>query len=146
MQPSYEPNLPGAMNPSAAPGAAFPIPGDRPFGPGGAGGPLDAGGPVGGPLGAMAVSGADPFPPGVSQFGGDCQAMIARLYHFLDGELTDVRRETIMAHLEQCPSCFSAYDFEAELRIVVRERTRTHVPASLIGRIKIAIETERNGC
>jgi anti-sigma factor (TIGR02949 family) len=77
---------------------------------------------------------------------GDCQAMIARLYHFLDGELTDVRRETIMGHLEQCPSCFSAYDFEAELRIVVRERSRSHVPPSLLQRIRSAIDAERGSC
>lgn len=77
---------------------------------------------------------------------GDCQAMIARLYHFLDGELTESRRSMIMGHLEGCPSCFSAYDFEAELRIVVRERTRTHVPPNLLGRIRQALETERGGC
>ena len=77
---------------------------------------------------------------------GDCQAMIARLYHFLDGELTESRRTMIMGHLEGCPSCFSAYDFEAELRIVVRERTRTHVPPNLLGRIRQALETERGSC
>lgn len=77
---------------------------------------------------------------------GDCQAMIARLYHFLDGELTESRRTVVMSHLEGCPSCFSAYDFEAELRIVVRERTRTHVPPNLLGRIRQALETERGSC
>jgi anti-sigma factor (TIGR02949 family) len=72
--------------------------------------------------------------------------MIARLYHFLDGELTESRRTVVMSHLEGCPSCFSAYDFEAELRIVVRERTRTHVPPNLLGRIRQALETERGSC
>jgi anti-sigma factor (TIGR02949 family) len=78
--------------------------------------------------------------------GGDCQAMILRLYHFLDGELTEDRRHTIMSHLEGCPSCFSAYDFEAELRIVVRERAQARVPESLMARIQVAIEVERRDC
>ncbi len=89
---------------------------------------------------------ADPFGEIDESVAGDCQAMIARLYHFLDGELTDARRAKIMRHLEGCPACFSAYDFEAELRIVVRERTRTHVPPSLLGRIRVALESERDGC
>jgi anti-sigma factor (TIGR02949 family) len=88
----------------------------------------------------------DPFGELDERLAGDCSAMIARLYNFLDGELTDVRRVKIMSHLEACPSCYSAYDFEAELRIVIRERCQTHVPADLMTRIQLAIDVERGQC
>lgn len=67
---------------------------------------------------------------------GDCVAMLHRLYHYLDGELTVERRHVIESHLNGCPSCFSAYDFEAELRIVITERVRARVPAELVDRIR----------
>lgn len=70
---------------------------------------------------------------------GDCNAMLARLYTFLDGELTDQRRTTIQSHLDTCPSCFSAFDFEMELRIVVAKRVHTRVPAELAERIRRSI-------
>lgn len=71
----------------------------------------------------------------------DCNAMLARLYSFLDGELTDQRRTKIQRHLDDCPSCFSKFDFEAELRIVIAKRVHCRVPDSLVERIRIAICT-----
>jgi len=65
------------------------------------------------------------------------------LYEFLDGELTSERRHHIEYHLDGCPRCFSAFDFEAELRIVVRSRLRAEVPSQLMQRIALAIEAER---
>ena len=84
---------------------------------------------------------ADPFGDVDPQLAGDCQAMVARLYHFLDGELTDARREKIQRHLDSCPSCFSAFDFEAELRIVVQRRVHVRVPSSLAERIRASLRT-----
>lgn len=69
----------------------------------------------------------------------DCSEMVARLYYFLDGELTDERRRHIQAHLDRCPSCFGAFDFEAELRIVVASRVRSHVPQHLSDRIRLSL-------
>lgn len=71
----------------------------------------------------------------------DCNAMLARLYSFLDGELNDDRRATIQRHLDDCPSCFSKFDFEAELRIVIAKRVMCRVPHSLVERIRISICT-----
>ncbi len=81
----------------------------------------------------------DPFGPIDMSLGGDCSAMIARLDNFLDGELTEQRRMKIEAHLDACPTCYSVFDFEAELRIVVRTRTFTEVPADLASRIRLAL-------
>jgi anti-sigma factor (TIGR02949 family) len=74
----------------------------------------------------------------------DCTKAMHALYEFLDGELTIERREYIEYHLNGCPQCFSAFDFEAELRIVVRSRLRTEVPSELMDRIAMAIEAERS--
>lgn len=82
---------------------------------------------------------SDPDDPIDAAVGGDCSAMIARLDHFLDGELTEQRRTKIQAHLDGCPTCYSAFDFEAELRIVVRSRAYTEVPADLASRIRLAL-------
>lgn len=71
----------------------------------------------------------------------DCNAMLARLYSFLDGELNDDRRAKIQRHLDDCPSCFSKFDFEAELRIVIAKRVACRVPESLVERIRKSICT-----
>ena len=72
----------------------------------------------------------------------DCKESLEELYSFLDGELTEERRAHIQAHLEGCPPCFEAFDFEAELKIVVSSRCREHVPESLKDRIARAIADE----
>ncbi len=81
----------------------------------------------------------DPFGPIDMSMGGDCTAMIARLDNFLDGELTEVRRVKIQAHLDACPTCYGAFDFEAELRIVVRTKAVTELPPELVARIRHAL-------
>jgi anti-sigma factor (TIGR02949 family) len=73
----------------------------------------------------------------------DCTKAMHALYEFLDGELTSERRHYIEFHLDGCPRCFSAFDFEAELRIVVRSRLRTEVPAALMARVAQALEVEQ---
>jgi mycothiol system anti-sigma-R factor len=73
---------------------------------------------------------------GIDPKSGDCGEMLHRLYRYLDGELTVERRHVIQQHLDGCTSCFSVYDFEAELRIVITERVRARVPAELVERIR----------
>lgn len=72
----------------------------------------------------------------------DCQDVIARLYEFVDGELTIERRARIQEHLDACLPCFEAFDFEAELRVVISERCRDSVPQSLRERIAGALDDE----
>ena len=68
--------------------------------------------------------------------GDDCGDSITRLYHFLDGELTEERRAAISRHLDECGPCLSAFDFEAELRIVIAHKCREQVPDHL--RVRVA--------
>lgn len=70
---------------------------------------------------------------------GECNDTLHELYHFLDNELTDDNRARIRQHLEGCPPCFEAYDFEAELKNYIADRCRERVPDSLRARIADAI-------
>jgi len=65
----------------------------------------------------------------------NCGEAIDSLYEYIDGELTDDRRQDIRQHLDDCSPCFEAFDFEAELRIVVAQRCRDEVPDALRARI-----------
>jgi mycothiol system anti-sigma-R factor len=79
---------------------------------------------------------------GTGDSGADCSGSIERLYHYLDGELTDERRAQIKRHLDECPPCFEAFDFEAELRTVIASHCKDHVPESLRARIHSALHEE----
>ncbi len=72
--------------------------------------------------------------------GDGCIEAVALLYHYIDGELSDERRLYISRHLDDCPPCFKAFDFEAELRTVVAQRCRERVPDSLRLRIAAALD------
>jgi mycothiol system anti-sigma-R factor len=81
---------------------------------------------------------------GTSESDVDCNETIERLYTYLDGELTDERRIEIKRHLDECPPCLDAFDFEADLRQVIADRCRDHVPDALRQRIHDALmEAER---
>jgi mycothiol system anti-sigma-R factor len=73
---------------------------------------------------------------------GNCDDILRELYTFVDGELTIERRAHIKAHLDDCLPCFEAYDFEAELRIVISQRCRDSVPDTLRERIAQALDGE----
>ena len=72
----------------------------------------------------------------------DCDEAIHQLYHFLDGELTEERRIKISEHLTYCGPCGGAVEFEAELRLVIANHCKDHVPESLNRRIAAAIDEE----
>ncbi len=81
---------------------------------------------------------------GTGEFDVDCNETIERLYTYLDGELTEDRRVEIKRHLDECPPCLDAFDFEADLRQVIADRCRDRVPDSLRQRIHDAlVEAER---
>lgn len=79
---------------------------------------------------------------GTGASGADCSDSIERLYAYLDGELTDERRSEIKRHLDECPPCGGAFDFEAELRAVIASRCKDHVPEALRERIHAALYEE----
>lgn len=72
----------------------------------------------------------------------DCNETLRELYLYLDGQLTEDDRHHIEQHLNDCSPCLEAYDFEAELRLVVRSRCVDSVPEALRARIARALERE----
>jgi mycothiol system anti-sigma-R factor len=81
---------------------------------------------------------SDPFDP----FGKECQEAIRILYHFLDGELTSEKRAQIQQHLDDCPPCIQAFQFEAELRNVVSRSCQETVPDALRLKVSMLLEQE----
>ena len=71
-----------------------------------------------------------------------CDESIERLYYYLDGELTEQRRIEIVRHLDMCGPCVGAYGFESELRKVIANRCKDHVPEALIVRVAEALREE----
>jgi mycothiol system anti-sigma-R factor len=66
----------------------------------------------------------------------ECQEYLAEVHEFLDDELGGERRTVVQLHLERCGSCLDAYDFEAELRVVVSSCCREQeLPQGLRDRI-----------
>jgi len=72
----------------------------------------------------------------------DCDEALHELYQYLDGELTEERREVITSHLNACGECFEAFDFQTELRQVVAHKCRDEVPEALKARVADLIEHE----
>jgi mycothiol system anti-sigma-R factor len=77
---------------------------------------------------------------GVSGVG--CDETLTILYSYLDGELTVERRSRITQHLDRCGYCGDAAHFEVELRAVVADCARAHVPAPLLDRIRAVLAEE----
>ena len=69
----------------------------------------------------------------------ECSEAVEVLYHFLDGQLTEERRILIKRHLDDCPPCLDAFDFEAELRVVIAHKCRERVHEELRWRVARAI-------
>jgi mycothiol system anti-sigma-R factor len=69
----------------------------------------------------------------------DCEDALHELYGFLDGELTEDRRKLIQHHLDDCQPCAEPYDFEAELRQVIRRKCQEQVPPALIDKVRTAL-------
>jgi mycothiol system anti-sigma-R factor len=69
-----------------------------------------------------------------------CEEALKELYVYIDGELTEEKRSMIAGHLDDCNPCLEAFDFEAELRMVISRRCHDDVPESL--KLKIAHQLE----
>lgn len=83
-----------------------------------------------------------PLPPDPTR--PECDDALHQLYVFLDGELTTERRELIRHHLDECIPCLGAFDFEAELRLVIAQKCRDSVPDTLRDRIAQAIARDHD--
>lgn len=74
-----------------------------------------------------------------------CEHAISYVYEYLDKELTPVRAARIKWHLRKCDPCCGAFDFEARLKTLIRERGRDEPPPELFDRLRTLIREEDEG-
>ncbi|MGC2239635.1 MAG: mycothiol system anti-sigma-R factor [Acidimicrobiia bacterium] len=77
--------------------------------------------------------------------GHECDDALTNLYRYLDREMEASSSETIREHLEDCSGCLHRFDFEARLKIVVRQRLSEDVPSEFIERLRQALAREAAG-
>jgi mycothiol system anti-sigma-R factor len=66
----------------------------------------------------------------------DCSETLRELEAFLDDELSAESHVAIRAHLSGCPDCLQAFDFHAELKMVVAQKCRNdEMPPGLMDKI-----------
>ena len=67
----------------------------------------------------------------------DCDDTLRELETFLDHEIGDDARTAIEAHLDGCLDCLQAYDFHAELRMVIAAKCQNdELPPDLLSKIE----------
>lgn len=76
----------------------------------------------------------------------ECAEAVARLYEFLDGELDGVTMAQVREHLQHCSPCLEAFDFHAELRVVVKEKCSESMPAAVRANLIALIDESGSGC
>lgn len=76
----------------------------------------------------------------------DCNETLRELETFLDHELSDGIRSAIHQHLEGCPHCLEAFDFQAELRTVIATKCRNdEMPPGLLSKIELCFGEDFDG-
>ena len=76
----------------------------------------------------------------------DCKQTLQELDTFLDGELSPTTREQIHNHLEGCVDCLQAFDFQAELKQVIRRKCSTdEMPPGLLAKIEMCFNEDFDG-
>jgi anti-sigma factor (TIGR02949 family) len=67
----------------------------------------------------------------------DCEETLRELEAFLDGELPLEELGDVRGHIEGCLDCLQAYDFYAELKVVIKQKCREQeVPPGLLERVR----------
>ena len=49
----------------------------------------------------------------------DCSEVLAAVYQFLDGEISDSRKHVIREHLDECAPCLRQFGIEQEVKALV---------------------------
>lgn len=76
----------------------------------------------------------------------DCDDTLRELHPYLNDELSTDAKLAIHSHLDGCLDCLQAYDFHAELKLVIREKcTNDEIPAGLIARIERCLNEDFDG-
>lgn len=67
----------------------------------------------------------------------NCDETIAKLYEYLDRELSLDERREVERHLALCPPCREHFRFEYNVLSLISKRCRqTHAPPELVARVR----------
>ncbi len=66
---------------------------------------------------------------------GECTDALQAMYSFIDGEMPVEQVAVVRQHIEGCVDCFEAFDFEAELKLMIRRKCCDQPPAELRERV-----------
>jgi len=69
----------------------------------------------------------------------DCAQALARVYEYLDGEMSPADLDRIREHIDDCGPCLQQYDLDIALKALVRRSCRESAPADLRERIMVKI-------
>ena len=73
----------------------------------------------------------------------ECEAVVRRLWPYLDGALPEIDRERIVRHIQRCANCASHVDFaRAFLEAVRTARPPVDEFAALRSRVGVALAAE----
>jgi hypothetical protein len=73
----------------------------------------------------------------------NCNETLRELQTYLDGELPDDMKYVVDEHLLECSDCMQAFDFHAELKLVIATKCKTEaMPPALLGRIEACFGIE----
>lgn len=76
----------------------------------------------------------------------DCKQTLQELDAFLDDELSATTRAQIHNHLEGCVDCLQAFDFQAELKQVIRRKcSNDEMPPGLLAKIEMCFNEDFDG-
>jgi anti-sigma factor (TIGR02949 family) len=74
----------------------------------------------------------------------DCDAVLAQVYEYLDGEIDHATLDSIRVHLDECGPCLREYGLEqAVMALVARCCGADHAPEGLRSRVIARIEIVR---
>jgi anti-sigma factor (TIGR02949 family) len=81
--------------------------------------------------------------PSAGECGPDCQAVLQRLWEFLDGELCAEDSAAFHAHLAMCSKCYPQYNFEkAFLDALAQCQCQRCAPHELRAKVFTALRSE----
>ena len=73
----------------------------------------------------------------------ECAQALARVYEYLDGEMSPGDCAQIREHIEDCAPCLKQYDLDVALKALVRRSCQDSAPPDLRERILVKITEVR---
>jgi mycothiol system anti-sigma-R factor len=74
---------------------------------------------------------------------GHCDDVLESMYLYLDKEqLSAEQRAEVRSHLDECIPCIESFEFEMELKQIIKTKCRDEVPAHVYEKIRAQLSVE----